>query len=50
MPAYDLTMKPIIRTDVLWLFQQLADHRVIRINCDWSLFDKDKLDSKDKIY
>jgi len=31
MPAYDLTTKAIILLDVLWLFQQLVDHRVIRI-------------------
>ena len=50
MPACDLTMKPIIRLEVLWLFQHLVDHRVIRIDFDWNSYDKDKLDSKDRIY
>ena len=50
MPAYDLTMKPINRLEVLWLFQQLVDHRVIRSNFDWNSYDKNKLGSKDKIY
>jgi hypothetical protein len=43
-------MKFIICLDVLWLFQQLIDHRVIRINFEWNSYDKDKLGSKDKIY
>jgi len=50
MPAYDLTTKAIIPLDVLWLFQQLVDHRVIRINFDLNSYDKDKISSKDKIY
>jgi len=50
MPAYDLNTKAIIRLDVLWLFQQLVDHRVIRINFHLNSYDKGKLGSKDKIY
>jgi hypothetical protein len=50
MPAYDLTTKTIIRLDVLWLFQQLVDNRVIRINFHLNCYDKEKLGSKDKIY
>jgi len=34
MAAYDLTMKPIFRLEILWLLEQLIDHRVIRINFD----------------
>jgi len=41
MPAYDLTTKAIIRLDVLWLFQQLVDHRVIRINFHLNSYDKE---------
>jgi hypothetical protein len=48
MPAYDLTMKAT-RLEVLWLFQQLVDHRVIRINFHLNSY-KDKLGSKEKIY
>jgi len=50
MPAYDLTTKAIIRLDVLWLFQQLVDHRVIRINFHLHSYDKEKLSNKDKIF
>jgi len=50
MPAYDLTMKAIIRLDILWLFRQLVDHRVIRINFHLNSYDKEKLGSKDKVY
>ena len=50
MPAYDLTTKAIIRLDVLWLFQQLVDHRVIRINFHLHSYDKDKQSNKNKIY
>ena len=50
MPLYDLTVNPIMHLEVLWLFQQLLDHKVIRINFDWNSYDKDKLGNKDKIY
>jgi hypothetical protein len=50
MPAYDLTTKAIIPLDVLWLFQQLVDHRVIKINFHLNSYDKDKLGSKDQFY
>jgi hypothetical protein len=43
-------MKPIIRLEFLWLFQQLIDNSVIRINFDWNSYDKDNLGSKYKIY
>jgi hypothetical protein len=48
MPAYDLTMKAT-HLEVLWLFHQLVDQRVIRINFHLNPY-KDKLGSKDKIY
>jgi len=33
MPAYDLTMKPIMRLEVLWLFQQLLDQLWLKVLC-----------------
>jgi len=50
MPAYVLTTMVIFRLDVLWLFQQLVDHSVIRIIFHLNSYDKEKLGSKDKIY
>jgi hypothetical protein len=50
MPAYGLSTKAMFRLDVLWLFQQLVDHSVIRINFHLNSYDKEKLGSKDKIY
>jgi hypothetical protein len=50
MPAYDLTTKAIILLDILWLFQQLVDHKVMRIKFHLNPYDKEKLGSKDKIY
>jgi len=39
-----------IRLEVLWLFHQLVDHRVIRFDFHLNSYDKDKLGSKYKIY
>ena len=50
MPASDLTMNPIKRLEVLWLFQQLVDNRVMRINFYWNSYDNYNLGNKYKIY